>query len=194
MNIVRSARTTRPESPRRETPRTLVSQPCLTGHDRGAGVGRGPLKGCVMRCTVARSPCRGPRGPSITALQLSPEETVADAFCWARRRQALKAGSCNYPLGQRRWSGASNVARSRDQSHDLLAKHGEILKSLYPYGAFSLAPLISSEKVRLEADPMRPGVSRPVVRLCCFLCRVCPRPGVAPTRPTSHWGEPRDRC
>jgi len=133
-----------------------------------------------MRCAVATSPCRGPRGPSITTFRLLSEETVADAFRWARRRQALKAGWCKYPLGQRRWSGASNAARSRDQSYGLFARHGEILKRLYPYGAFSSAPWISSEKFRREADPMRPGVCRPVLRLCFFLCRVCPRPGVAP--------------
>jgi len=32
------------------------------------------------------------------------------------------------------------------------------------------------EKLRWEADSMRRGVSRPVIRLCCFLCPVCPPP------------------
>jgi len=64
VNIGRSGRTTRPESARRENLGTLVSNPSVTGHKSGAGVGRGSLNGCVMRCAVATSPSRGPRGPS----------------------------------------------------------------------------------------------------------------------------------
>jgi len=41
------------------------------------------------------------------------------------------------------------------------------------------------EKLRWEADPMRRGVSRPVIRLCCFLCPVCP----PPAQPVI-WGHP----
>jgi len=121
VNIGRSGRTTRPESARREKLGTLVSDPSLTGHNRGAGVGRGPLNGCVMRCAVATSPSRGPRGPFRTAFRLLPEATVADAMGWTRRRRALKAGWRRNQLGQCGWSDARNLVRSSNQSHDLFA-------------------------------------------------------------------------
>ena len=41
------------------------------------------------------------------------------------------------------------------------------------------------EKLRWEADSMRRGVSRPVIRLCCFLCPVCP-----PSAQPVIWGHP----
>ena len=44
------------------------------------------------------------------------------------------------------------------------------------------------EKLRWEADSMRRGVSRPVIRLCCFLCPVCP----PPAQPVV-WGGSRER-
>jgi len=134
-----------------------------------------------MRCAVATSPYSGPRRLPITSFQLLPEETVADAFFWAHHRKVLTAGSCTYPLGPRLWSGAKKIAWSHDQSHDQFASHDETLRILYPYGAVSLAHFKSPENFRREADPMRPGVGRPVDRLCCFLCRGWPRPGVFST-------------
>jgi len=109
-------------SARRENLGTLVSDPSLTGHNRGAGVGRGPLNGCVMRCAVATSPSRGPRGPSRTAFRVIPEATVADArIRWTRRRQALNAVWCKNPLGQCRWPDVRKLVRSRSQSHHLFS-------------------------------------------------------------------------
>ena len=59
------------------------------------------------------------------------------------------------------------------------------MKILDAYGVLSLARGFVSEKIRWEADPMRRGVGRPVIRLCCFLCPVCP----PPAQPVI-WGHP----
>ena len=185
MNIGHSGRTTRPESARREKLGTPLSGPSLTGHHRSAGVGRGLLNGCVMQCAVATSPSQGPSGPFRTAFRGLPEATVADAMGWKRRRQALKVRWCKTSLEQCRWSDARKLVRSRNQSHDLFAQHGEILKVLDAYGVLSLARGFVSENIRWEADPMRRGVGRPAIRLCCFLGRVRPHPA----QPVI-WGHP----
>jgi len=121
VNIGRSGRTTRPDSAWREKFGTLVSNPSLTGHNRGVGVGRGSLNGGVMRCAVATSPSRGPRGPSRSAIWVLPEATVADAVRWTKRWQSLEVDLSNNPLGQYRWSDARKLVRSRNQSHELFA-------------------------------------------------------------------------
>jgi len=51
-----------------------------------------------MRCAVATSPSRGPRGPSRSAFQVLSEATVADAIRWTRCRKALEAGWCKIRL------------------------------------------------------------------------------------------------
>jgi len=113
VNIGRSGCTTRPESARREKLGTLVSDPSLTGHVRGAGVGQGLLSGCVMRCAVATSPSRGPRGTFRSAFRVLSEATVADAIRWTRCRQALQAGWCKTSLGQCCWSDAKKTGAIR---------------------------------------------------------------------------------